>query len=119
MSPPRTRKKNATTHPGAIVLATQRKRRTKSEKQADDEHAAAEKAAAEKAEQDRVVTIAKMVMELRAKGQSTAAPVSHHDLCYVYSKFTYSITYYVNIVTGEPRLCCEHRQPPEQYIKQY
>ncbi|KAF8431064.1 hypothetical protein L210DRAFT_3508032 [Boletus edulis BED1] len=74
MSSRRTRAKNATTHPGAIVLAAQGKRRTKAEKQADDNHAAAERAAAEQAEQERVVTIAKMVMELRAKEQNAAAP---------------------------------------------
>lgn len=77
MSTRRTRAKNATTHPGAIVLAAQGKRRTKAEKQADDNQAAAEKTVAEKAEQERVITIAKLVMQLREKEQNVAAPVSH------------------------------------------
>jgi len=77
MSPQRTRAKNTTAHPGAIVLASQGKHRTKAEKQADENRAAAEQAAAEKAEQDHVVTIAKMVMELQAKEQNMAIPVSH------------------------------------------
>ncbi|KAH0835022.1 hypothetical protein J3R83DRAFT_10758 [Lanmaoa asiatica] len=69
-----TRAKNATAHPGAVVLASQGKRRTKAQKQANDNRAAEEKAATEKAEQECVVTIAKMVMELRAKGQDAASP---------------------------------------------
>jgi len=77
MNTRRTRAKNATTHPGAIVLAAKGKRRTKAEKQADDNRVAAEKAAVEKAEQERVVTIAKLVMQLREQEQNTAAPVSH------------------------------------------
>lgn len=72
-----TRAKNATAHPGAIVLAAQGKQWTKAQKQADDNHAAAEKAAAEKAEQERVISIAKLVMQLRGEEQNTAALVSH------------------------------------------
>lgn len=73
-----TRAKNATTHPGAVVLAAQGKRRTKVQKQADDERTAAEQAALTKAEEERIITIAKMVMELRAKEQNAAnSPVSH------------------------------------------
>ncbi|KAF8545840.1 hypothetical protein OG21DRAFT_1528222 [Imleria badia] len=74
MSPRRTREKNATTHPGAIVLASQGKRLTKAEKKADEDSTAAERAAAEKAKQEHVITIAKMVMELQAKEQNAAAP---------------------------------------------
>ena len=92
MSPRRTRAKNATAHPGAIVLASQGKRRTKAEKQADDNCAAAERAAAEKAEQDRVITIAKMVMELRAKEQNAAIPVSHANFNFTLSILTDGIT---------------------------
>ena len=77
MSPRHTHAKNATMHPGAIILAAQGKRQTKAEKQATNNHAAAEKAAIEKAEQEQVITIAKMAMELRAKEQNAATPVSH------------------------------------------
>ena len=66
-----------TTHPGAIILVAQGKWQTKAEKQAADNHAAAEKATIEKAEQEQVITIAKMAMELRAKEQNAATPVSH------------------------------------------
>lgn len=76
MNTRRTRAKNATTHPGAIVLAAQGKRRTKAEKEADDNRAALEKEAAEKAEGERIVSIAKLVMQLRGE-QNAAAPVSH------------------------------------------
>jgi len=41
MPPCRTRAKNATTHPGQIILDAQQKRRTKAEKQADDDRLAA------------------------------------------------------------------------------
>lgn len=68
----RTQAKNATAHPGAIVLAAQGKRWTKAQKQADDNHAAAEKA-----EQEHVISIAKLVMQLRGEEQNTAALVSH------------------------------------------
>lgn len=72
-----TRAKNTTTHPGAIVLAAQGKQWTKAEKQADDNQAAAEKAVAEKAEQEHVITIAKLVMQLLGEEQNAAALVSH------------------------------------------
>ena len=79
MSPWHTHAKNATTHPGAIVHAAQGKRQTKAEKQAADNHAAAKKAAIEKAEQEQVITIAKVVMELQAKEQNATTPVSHTE----------------------------------------
>ena len=91
MSPRRTRAKNATAHPGAIVLASQGKRRTKAEKQADENRAAADRAAAEKAEQERVITIAKMVMELRANEQNTAIPASCTHFIFMLSVMTDSI----------------------------
>ncbi|KAH0832917.1 hypothetical protein J3R83DRAFT_11882 [Lanmaoa asiatica] len=56
---------NAVAHPGAIILASQGKRQTKAQKKADDNHAAERQAAIEKAEQERVTTIAKMVLELQ------------------------------------------------------
>lgn len=80
MSTQHTYAKNASAHPGAIVLAVQGKQWTKAEKQANDAHAATEKAAIERAEQEHVMTIAKMVMELWAKEQNATTPVSHTNL---------------------------------------
>ncbi|KAG9309104.1 hypothetical protein JVU11DRAFT_10991 [Chiua virens] len=79
MNTRRTQAKNATTHPGAIVLAAQGKWQTNTEKQADNNRVVAEKAMAEKFEQERVITIAKLVMQLREKEQNAATlAISRH-----------------------------------------
>ncbi|KAI9573306.1 hypothetical protein HD554DRAFT_2035685 [Boletus coccyginus] len=70
-----THAKNATTHPRAIVLAAQGKQRTKAEKEANNNHAALEKAAAEKVKEERIISIAKLIMQLHEE-QNTATPES-------------------------------------------
>ncbi|KAI9573303.1 hypothetical protein HD554DRAFT_2167569 [Boletus coccyginus] len=59
----------------AIVLAAQGKQRTKAEKEANNNHAALEKAAAEKVKEERIISIAKLIMQLHEE-QNTATPES-------------------------------------------
>ncbi|KAI6094081.1 hypothetical protein EDD16DRAFT_1792215 [Pisolithus croceorrhizus] len=76
-SRPRTRAKNATTHPGDIVLQAQGKRRSKAEKAADDKLLKDSLAVKEKARKEGIARLAEMELELEAKQAATKklAPV--------------------------------------------
>ncbi|KAG2119692.1 uncharacterized protein F5147DRAFT_767161 [Suillus discolor] len=66
MPPHHTRAKNATTHPGQIVLDAQRKRCTKAEKQADDDHLTAARAEKEADALAGLTRLAEMQVQIEA-----------------------------------------------------
>ena len=70
-SHPRTCAKNATTHPGEIVLQAQGKRRTKEEVTADDKQKLADKAAQDKSKKDSIARLARMQIEMEARQGAT------------------------------------------------
>ena len=66
-SRPRTRAKNATSHPGEIVLQARGKRRTKAEKAADDKLLRDALAEKEQARKEGIARLADMEVEMEAE----------------------------------------------------
>jgi len=66
-SRPHTRAKNATTHPGDIVLQAQGKRRSKVEKAADDKLLRDAQVEEEQARKEGIARLADMEMEMEAR----------------------------------------------------